>query len=192
MLIFSGSAIIFPASDSVFLKKNRGMKKTLILVRHATAEDQSFRVRDFDRALNNKGLSEATSMGKWLAESRLRPDIFVSSPASRAYKTAEIIADELGFSKSSIISRANVYDGGPKAYLSAVTETPETFSRLILFGHNPDITYFAEYLSGANIGSMKKGAIVVIDFEGQKWEEISGRTGNMVIYKTPKEVRESN
>ncbi len=168
------------------------MKKTLILVRHATAEDQSFRVKDFDRDLNNKGLSEAASMGKWLAESKVSPDIFVSSPASRAYKTAEIIADELGFSKSSIISRANVYDGGPKAYLSAVTETPETFSRLILFGHNPDITYFAEYLSGANIGSMKKGSVVIIDFEDQKWEEISARTGNLIAYKTPKQTRDSD
>ena len=167
------------------------MKKTLILVRHATAEDQNFRIRDFDRNLNNKGLAESEVMGKWLAESNVKPDIFVSSPASRAYKTAEIIAGQLGVNVSSINSRADIYDGGPRAYLSAITTISEDFSCLILFGHNPDITYFAEYLSGANIGSMKKGGVAFIEFEDQKWEEISAKTGNLVIYKTPRQVREN-
>jgi phosphohistidine phosphatase len=167
------------------------MKKTLVLVRHATAEDQTFRIKDFDRNLNNKGLAEAADMGKWLANSTMRPDIFVTSPASRAYKTAEIMAGQLGVNISSINTRADIYDGGPRAYLSALTSLPETFSMLILFGHNPDITYFAEYLSGANLGSMKKGAVAVIEFEDQKWEEISAKTGTLTIYKTPKQIREA-
>ena len=96
------------------------MKKTLILVRHATAEDQTFRIKDFDRDLNNKGLSEAMAMGKWLADSNVRPDIFVSSPASRAFKTAEIIAGSLGVNTTSINSRMEIYDGGPRAYLNAI------------------------------------------------------------------------
>jgi phosphohistidine phosphatase len=167
------------------------MKKTLILVRHATAEDQTFRIKDFDRDLNSKGLGEAMAMGKWLANSEVKPDIFVSSPASRAFKTAEIIAGKLGVSAASINLRTEIYDGGPRAYLHAINTVPETFSTLILFGHNPDITYFAEYLSGANLGSMKKGSVAFIEFEDQKWEEISAKTGNLIIYKTPKQVSEA-
>jgi phosphohistidine phosphatase len=166
------------------------MKKTLILVRHATAEDQSFRIKDFDRNLNNKGLSESVVMGKWLAENKIKPDVYVSSPASRAYKTAEIIAGELDVDISSVKTQAGIYDGGPRAYLHAVTTVAEGFSMLMLFGHNPDITYFAEYLSGSSIGSMKKGSIAVIEFTDQKWEEISAKTGDLVLYKTPKQVRE--
>jgi phosphohistidine phosphatase len=165
------------------------MKKTLILVRHATAEDQSFRTKDFDRNLNNKGLAESAAMGKWLVEAKVKPDIFISSPASRAYKTAEIIAGELGVNAASINSKPDIYDGGPRAYLGAVNGVSENFSSLILFGHNPDITYFAEYLSGANIGSMKKAGIAFIEFENQKWEEISAKTGHLTMYKTPKQVR---
>ena len=165
------------------------MKKTLILVRHATAEDQTFRIKDFDRNLNNKGLSEALVMGKWLSEHKINPDVYVSSPASRAYKTAEIIAEQLGVDVSTIKSQADIYDGGPRAYLHAVTNVSEASSSLILFGHNPDITYFAEYLSGSSIGSMKKGAIAIIEFKEQKWEEISAKTGDLVLYKTPKQVR---
>ncbi|TLU99148.1 SixA phosphatase family protein [Dyadobacter luticola] len=165
------------------------MKKTLILVRHATAEDQSFRIKDFDRNLNNKGLAESAAMGKWFAANDIKPDIFISSPASRALKTAEIIAEELGVNVSSINLQPAIYDGGPRAYLGAVTGVSENFTILVLFGHNPDITYFAEYLSGANLGSMKKGGAAFIEFENQKWEEISAKTGNLTLYKTPKQVQ---
>lgn len=167
------------------------MKKTLILVRHATAEDSNFRTKDFDRNLNNKGLSEAAVMGKWLVKSGFKPDIFISSPASRAYKTAEIIASEFGVSKSSIGSNPDIYEGGPKAYLQALNAVAESFSVLILFGHNPDITYFAEYLTGSTIGSMEKGSVAIIDFENMNWAEISGKTGNLSMYKTPRQVREA-
>ncbi|MEO6283662.1 MAG: histidine phosphatase family protein [Dyadobacter sp.] len=165
------------------------MKKTLILVRHATAEDQTFRIKDFDRNLNNKGLAEALTMGKWLDENKIKPDIYVTSPASRAYKTAEVIAEQLGIAVADIQTQAGIYDGGPRAYLHAVTHVAESSSSLILFGHNPDITYFAEYLSGSSIGSMKKGAIAIIEFKEQKWDEISAKTGDLVLYKTPKQVR---
>jgi len=166
------------------------MKKTLILIRHATAEDQSFRIKDFDRNLNSKGLSESHAMGKWLVQEGMKPDVFVSSPASRAFKTAEIIAGQFKVSIDEIQKQEGIYDGGPRAYLQAVNNASEQCSTLILFGHNPDITYFAEYLSGASIGSMKKGSAAFIEFKNQKWEEISAKTGDLVLYKTPKQVRE--
>lgn len=170
------------------MEKNNAMKKTLILVRHATAEDQTFRIKDFDRNLNNKGLAESEVMGRWIADSNVKPDIFISSPAARALKTAEIFAKQLGVNTASINQKQEIYDGGPRAYLSAINSVSEDFSYLILFGHNPDITYFAEYLSGANIGSMKKGGVAFIEFNNQKWEEISAKTGDLVLYKTPKQV----
>lgn len=166
------------------------MKKTLILVRHATAEDQNFRIKDFDRNLNSKGLSESLAMGKWLVQEGVKPDIFVSSPASRAYKTAEIIAGQYKLPIDAIQTKEGIYDGGPRAYLQAVNAVSEEYATLILFGHNPDITYFAEYLSGDSIGSMKKGSAAFIEFKDQKWEEISAKTGDLVLYKTPKQIRE--
>ena len=168
------------------------MKKTLILVRHATAEDQSFRIKDFDRNLNSKGLSEALAMGKWLVHEGIKPDLFLSSPASRAFKTAEIIAGQFRVSVDAVRTQAGIYDGGPRAYLQAVTGASENCSTLLLFGHNPDITYFAEYLTGANIGSMKKGSVAFIEFKDQKWEEVSAKTGDLVLYKTPKQVMEED
>lgn len=168
------------------------MKKTLILIRHASAEENNFTIKDFDRQLIDKGLSEAAKMGRWMADKKINPDHIITSSAPRAYKTAEIIASQLQFDISSIESIRNLYDGGPNAYLDQVVSTPETSQLLILFGHNPDISYFGEYLSDAHIGSMKKCSIVIIEFADQKWEEISAGTGKFISYITPKEVKEAS
>lgn len=167
------------------------MKKTLILVRHATAEEQNFTVKDFDRQLVGKGLSEAALMGRWLVEKNIKPDHFITSAAPRAYKTAELIAGQFQVDISTIITSRSLYDEGPKAYLHSVNTTPESSNVLILFGHNPDISYFGEYISGTDIGSMKKAGIVIIEFEDQKWEEISAGTGKFITYITPRQVKEA-
>jgi phosphohistidine phosphatase len=164
------------------------MKKTLMLVRHATAEEDNFRIKDFDRQLVSKGLSEAALMGKWLGQHGIKPDRFITSTAARAYKTAEIFADQLHVDIADIALEASLYNGGPRAYLSAVNGTPKETAVLVLFGHNPDITYFGEYLSGKHLMSMKKGSIVTLEFKDLEWNEISADTGTFVSYTTPKNV----
>jgi phosphohistidine phosphatase len=167
------------------------MKKKLILVRHATAEEQTMMIRDFQRELVGKGRTDAMAMGKWLAGTSIVPDRLISSSAPRAYQTAQIMADQLQFDTQEIVQEASLYDGGAKAYLSAVNATPESVTTLVLFGHNPDITYFAEYLSGSDIGSMSKCSIVILDFDELQWAEISSKTGKFVSYTTPRQLRES-
>ncbi len=167
------------------------MKKKLILVRHATAEDQTMAIRDFQRELVGKGKADALAMGKWLAGQSIVPDRFVTSSAPRALQTAVIIADQLKFDIHEIIASELLYDGGPKSYLGSVNGTEQAINTLILFGHNPDITYFAEYLSGADIGSMSKCGIVILEFDELKWEEVSSKTAKLISYTTPRQVREN-
>ncbi|WP_025763467.1 SixA phosphatase family protein [Dyadobacter tibetensis] len=166
------------------------MTKTLILVRHASAEDASLTRGDFDRRLIEKGREESTLMAHWLMDQGYRPDVYHSSSAARALQTAEIMAQEIGADSRSIIQDRDIYDAGSRGYLHAVNETVEPAECLLLVGHNPDISFFADYLSPGNIGSMKKAGIVIIDFDTDHWAEISYSTGNYKMYMTPKQVRE--
>lgn len=167
------------------------MKKTLILVRHAAAEDQKLMVRDFERELLGKGKTDASAMGRWLVSKNINPDRFVSSAAARAHQTAVIMADQLQFQAGSIVLEDFLYDGGPRGYLSVVNAIPSESEVVALFGHNPDITYFAEYLSGKDLDSMSKCSLVIIEFENLEWAEISAKTGKFVLYMSPRELRES-
>jgi len=168
------------------------MKKTLILVRHAAAEDQKLMVRDFERELIGKGKTDSSMMGRWLASKNVHPDLVISSPAARAYQTAVIMGDQLQLQAGDIVKVDVLYDGGPRGYLSAVNGIPEDSSVVALFGHNPDITYFAEYLSAKDLDSMSKCSLVIIEFEDLEWAEISAKTGKFILYQAPKELRENN
>jgi len=166
------------------------MNKKLLLVRHATAEDQTMMIRDFQRELIGKGKTDALAMGKWLAGQAVVPEMLVTSSAPRAYQTAVIMADQLMFDTHEIVQKETLYDGGPRAYLSTINAISEKISTVLLFGHNPDITYFAEYLSGADIGSMSKCGIVVLEFDDLLWAEISSKSAKFVSYTSPRQVRE--
>jgi phosphohistidine phosphatase len=167
------------------------MKKTLILVRHAAAEDQKLLARDFDRELVEKGEKDAVTMGRWLAEKNIFPDGFISSNAPRASQTAIIMADQLQFSTADIVLENVLYDGGPRGYMSIVNTIPAEKEVVALFGHNPDISYFAEYLCDKNLSSMSKCSIVIIEFDNLEWSDVSGKTGNFILYQSPKQLRES-
>ncbi|TAE36087.1 MAG: phosphohistidine phosphatase [Runella slithyformis] len=166
------------------------MKRQLLIVRHAKAEDGFSLLNDFDRQLTASGIIDASRMGKFLFEQGFKPDYMVSSLAPRALYTAQLMAEQLGFDPTQIQSTRQLYDEGPKAYLNALGNVPADSQLALIFGHNPDISYFAEYLTQHHLGSMSKGAVVVVDFEDLSWSEISARTGKFAGYHIPKTFRD--
>jgi len=167
------------------------MKKTLLLLRHATAEDQSQMFKDFDRELTSRGIMDAARMGHYLKQHGTAVESIKSSGAARTYQTAKIVAEQMKFEVEDIETVEKLYSGGPQAYLAAISATPDTVRTLLICGHNPDISYFSEYLTGANTGSMQKCSLAVIDFEGQSWAEVSGKTGELVKLLTPDDIKQS-
>ncbi len=166
------------------------MKRYLYIVRHARAEDGSSFFGDFDRELTSSGTIDAARMGKFLADKGLKPDLLVSSSAARAFQTARIMAEQLHYEYEAIKTTRDLYDNGPKAYLAAVNSAPEKCRHLMVFGHNPDITYFAEYLTNYDLGSMSKGSVVTVEFTNLDWEEVSSRTGKFISYDAPKHLKQ--
>ncbi len=167
------------------------MSKTLLLLRHAKAEDQSQMFKDFDRELTSRGIMDAARMGHYLKKEAFPVDSIKASGAARTYQTAKVIAEQLRFEVDDIETVDKIYSGGPQAYLAALNATPDSVQTLLLCGHNPDISYFAEYLTGADIGSMEKCSMAIIVFEDQNWAEISGKTGNLVKLVNPDDLKQS-
>lgn len=165
------------------------MVKTIFLVRHAKAEEGSPRFSDFERELISAGIMQSARMGKKLADIGIKIDRFITSPAPRAAETARIFAEQIKFPIEQIISVQGLYDGGARAYLTAINEIPEDIQSIALFGHNPDITFFGEYLTKqTNGGSMDKGSIVHLRvLPGFTWAEIGSKTCEFVTYLTPKQ-----
>ena len=164
------------------------MSITLYIVRHAKAEDRAIFMADHDRQLTSDGIMAAARMGRYLHEKTILPDVIISSTAPRARDTAKVIAEQIEFDPAKIQLDDLLFDGGPKAYLAALNGLPATAQTAMIVGHNPDVSYLAEYLTHQSIGSMSKGAVVCIKFDNLNWAEVSGRTGSVSFEISPKQL----
>lgn len=157
-------------------------KKTLYIIRHAEAEDfgNSAMLKDFNRNLTGKGISQSARLGSFLLKDNVKIDGFISSPANRAFQTAKVLLEQFKLDEDVISLEASLYGGGPRAYLTCLNNISEELSAVAIFGHNPDITFFAEYLTRDDVGgNMKKATFIELEFQNQTWAEISGKTGDM-------------
>lgn len=166
------------------------MKKTLLLVRHAKAEDQSKMFKDFDRELVGRGIMDAARLGHFLKTEGVVVERITCSGAARTHQTAKIIAEQLKFDTEEIDISDKLYGGGPQAYLATINTTPETVQTLLVCGHNPDISYFTEYLTHASMMSMEKCSMATVEFDDLAWAEVSANTGTLKGYLTPQGLKE--
>lgn len=167
------------------------MIRTLYIVRHAKAEDRATFMSDHDRELISEGIMAAARIGRFLRDKSALPDQIISSTAPRARDTAKVIAEQIGFGPEQIQLNEKLFEGGPKAYLATVNQFPDSVQSAMVVGHNPDVSYFAEFLTHQSVGSMSKGAVVAVQFDDLTWAEVSGRTGSILFTIAPKELRNS-
>lgn len=145
-------------------------------------------MNDHSRELTSDGIMAAARMGRYLHNKAIHPQVIISSTAPRARDTAKVIAEQLGFDQTTIQLNEPLFEGGPKAYLAAVNALPNDIDSAMIVGHNPDVSYFAEFLTHQSVGSMSKGAVVAVTFADVSWPEVSGRTGSVAFEIAPKQL----
>jgi len=160
--------------------------KTIYLVRHAKSSWDFPELEDFHRPLNNRGKKDAPRMGKYLFEMGISPDVFISSPAERALKTAKKVAAELGVKPAQIVLESSLYHAWPDRLLKVSTEQSDAHSSIMLFGHNPGLTEFANLLCGADIENIPTAGVVGISFAIDYWRNVSYKEGKLLFFQYPK------
>jgi phosphohistidine phosphatase len=159
----------------------------LTLVRHAKTEPAHPGQEDWDRALETRGQRDAPEMGRRLKQQQLKPDKVLSSPAVRAITTATIMARELGVAASKMIQDERLYLAGPKDMLKVIHELGGTAAHLMVVGHNPGITEFADRISRErSIDNMPTGAFYTLEFEIGEWTDLAWGSGVNADFDYPK------
>ncbi|MEA5259434.1 histidine phosphatase family protein [Arcicella aquatica] len=162
------------------------MTKTLYLVRHAKASESVS--PDLIRPLTSSGMIDAARMGRNLS-TKINPiDLIITSNAERTQMTAKVLSEQLGIADEKIHVLSDLYESSPKHYLDAVNAIPENINAVILVGHNPSISYFAEYLTHADIGSMPTCAVVGMKIENLAWAEVGKKSGDLIFYDSPESI----
>jgi phosphohistidine phosphatase len=160
--------------------------KQLIIVRHAKSSWENFAVPDFERPLNDRGKSDAPMMARRLVERSISPDLFITSPARRARKTAEIFAKTFNLSDEQIVDVPTLYEAGAEAFYDAVRNVPVSAATVILFSHNPGITTFANTLTEVRIDDMPTCAVFAVSCEVDKWSDFRSASKQLLFFDYPK------
>ena len=161
--------------------------KTLYLLRHAKSSWKFPELSDFDRPLNRRGKHDAPMMGKRLLKRGINPDLVMSSPALRARKTAKAVAKKLNYSPSAIRYEPQVYEASVPELLALLQSVPDQVQVLILAGHNPELTSFANQLALCSIDNIVTAGVVAIEFPVDRWSDLSNeQPGQFLWYDYPK------
>lgn len=159
--------------------------KTLFLIRHAKSSWDNAALPDKDRPLSDRGKRDAPKMGKRLAKRDVKPDLILSSPAMRALTTAEIIAKRLDYKLKEIVVDDRLYAGEADDLLKLIHELGDTLKRVMLFGHNPELTDLAHRLS-SEITHMPTCAVAEFTFDAKSWSNIGKAKPAKVALDYPK------
>lgn len=159
--------------------------KTLFLVRHAKASRDDPSLDDRDRPLTERGQRDAPKMGKRLAKRGVKVDAIISSPATRARATAELIADEIGYKRNRITYDERIYDAAPETLLDIACDLDDALSTVMLVGHNPGFSELAQIFSD-EIGDLPTCGLVELLFGVAHWAALDAGTLASFTLDTPK------
>lgn len=163
--------------------------RRLTLVRHAKSDWSLPGQPDWDRPINRRGQRDAPEMARRLRARKLKPDLVLTSPAVRALTTASIMARELKVPAARVHQDERLYLAGPVEMLAVIRELGGTSRHLMVFGHNPGITDFANRLSaGDQIDNMPTCAIFTAEFDVADWADLDWQSGQDAEFDYPKNV----
>ncbi len=132
------------------------------------------------RDLTDRGEEQARVAGIALARMEVSFEAALFSPKVRARRTAEIAAESWSEEQRSLLAEYPPLAGGfgAKDALEALSSLSAD-GRLLLVGHEPDLSRVAGELTGGRV-DVKKGGLAVVRLEGA--------SGELTVLMRPREL----
>jgi len=160
--------------------------KILTLVRHAKSSWNHPELSDRKRPLNARGERDAPDMGQRLVAHGIRPSLIITSPATRARTTAKIIASEIGYPIEFLQSEDSLYLASLDDLMGAVVAQDTGFNSLMVVGHNPGLTEFANFLIPGLTNNLPTAGVVSVGMERDDWNLHEQPTAELLVFDYPK------
>ena len=159
-------------------------------MRHAQSADKQPGQADKERELTLKGMRDATQIGRHLYAQKIIPKIILSSTAVRAKTTAQLVYDALKVENEKIQLEDELYEASVRTFLELAKQLDDSTNSVMCVGHNPAISYLAEYLTKAEIGDMPPAGLAIIQFQTLNWKNIDEGTGMLTFFLTPENLND--
>ena len=160
--------------------------KILTLVRHAKSSWNHPDLTDRQRPLNARGERDAPDMGQRIVAHGIRPSLIITSPATRAWTTARIIASEIGYPTEFLQREDSLYLASLDDLLGAVVAQDTGFNSLMVIGHNPGLTEFANFLIPGLTNNLPTAGVVSVGIERDDWNLYQQPKAELLVFDYPK------
>lgn len=161
------------------------MGKQLFLFRHADAAGRALYDTDRERELTPHGIAQSHQMGVYLSNNFFTIDVIFSSTATRALQSATVISEVLKLPEQNLHSDDELFDASVRTFLQFISRVDDEYNQVMCVGHNPTISYLAEYLTKEAIGEMKTAGLSIIKFSASSWAHVAEGNGELVRYIDP-------
>lgn len=158
--------------------------KRLYLMRHAKSDWSDGSLDDIDRPLNHRGEKAAPFMAKFLRRASYLIDALITSPAERALRTAEAVAEEFGLSPR---VDTRIYEASVGMLFEVISGIDDRNPSAMLVGHDPAMSGGVRALTG-NALPLPTAAVAVIDLSVESWTAIEPNAGKLCVLLKPKDL----
>ncbi len=162
--------------------------KTLLILRHAkTQADAS--AGDHARELTERGQRNAEAMGAHIHNLIGTPEAIITSDATRARQTAEIVASAVDFA-APLIVEPRLYAADLDSLLAVVRRIPDEVQTAIIVGHNPGFEELATILAGNPEQGVRlpTSGLAVLELDVERWDSVRMGAGRLREVATPRTI----
>ena len=144
-------------------------------------------MKDFDRPLNQRGQKAAPRMGAHMRKRKLKPDLVISSPATRASQTTELVFEAAGLT-ATLRFEPEIYEATPQSLLTIVCRIENEMNSAMLVGHNPGFEELLAVLTGDS-ERMPTAALACVELDVSRWSEVAAGAGKLSWLIKPKDLK---
>lgn len=160
--------------------------KNLFLMRHGKSSWE-LNVSDQDRALLQRGITDAQLVATEFAGKNLKIDYIFSSPANRAFHTSMIFLRTLNYPLKRFSVDSDLYDFSGDKVVDFIKSLDDSLDSALIFGHNHAFTYIANTLGNKHIDNVPTSGFVQLQFKENSWSSIT--QGSTILTIFPKELK---
>lgn len=161
--------------------------KTLLLMRHGKSSWKDSSLSDHERPLKKRGRRDSKRIAQELEKNDLYPHVILSSSATRAKETVEIIVDTLDY-ENRIIFSDELYMAEPEDFIDALSNLSDDDDTVLIVGHNPGMEAFLQMIAG-EIESLPTAGLGHLVLALDSWQDLTLDTmGDLIGLWKPKEL----
>ena len=164
----------------------------LYVMRHSKSSWNDHNINDFERPLSNRGKKDIKLIIAFLKKKKITFDLAYISSSRRTKQTFKILKNNISCKK--IIYSKKFYLCSESFILNTIKNIKKKYKNILIVNHEPCCKNLVLKLIRKNkLSFIKKkfstSAIAKLVFNIKKWENLKNYSGNLNLFKTPKDFR---